>query len=167
LAECGRGNNRRDQQGRGSKKHPPAQHDGCRSVSTICITDTFVFMSPPQASTMPKAHKQDLLGVSEQHTCPCALRGLDVSDRFAQSQAAFGPYKALDCVSQHEEVRPPVRHRRRALLPPNAHSAATRIGKANTKRRYRLTMNSARPSLPTSASPVPKFISARIVGSPL
>jgi hypothetical protein len=42
LAECGRGNNRRDQQGRGSKKHPLAQHDGCRSVSTICITDTFL-----------------------------------------------------------------------------------------------------------------------------
>src|SRR5262245_4121662 len=41
-----------------------------------------------------------------------------------------------------------------------------RFGRANTNRRYPDTMDSARPSLPTSARPLPKFISDKIVDSP-
>jgi hypothetical protein len=49
----------------------------------------------------------------------------------------------------------------------NAHSRATRSGKANTKRRYEGTMKSDRPVPPKSATPVPQFTSDKMVGSPL
>jgi hypothetical protein len=46
-------------------------------------------------------------------------------------------------------------------------SSRSWVGRANTKRHVRGTMNFDRPSLPMRARPVPKFTSAKIVGSPL